>query len=292
MPCSKGSLSWNLTDEQRKCEFPEDAIGPCRRCRRSGLNCELFVSRRGRKRGTKIRRRSPSQNVQVPLTPKISENQGVDAINTPLPFPVTSHDSILDMFFNPRPDSNLLSFPFPNLGDMTESFYFDNTGCSTNAVPPPVSFIESPLQITPKSTTFEDAAYSDAGIQSLIELEIISDRESRDLIGLYWTDCHTRGPLLDPDLHTYEFLSTHTFLFNCICAVAAKFYRYKFGLAERIVEIVTSQLQHIIFNERPKIETAQGLFLLAHWHGRGTNNYSRTVMIANTVCLNVAGSDV
>jgi hypothetical protein len=157
-----------------------------------------------------------------------------------------------------------------------------NIPSDANMVP-----MEFPVQFTPTgSTPFSHSAVSAAApLQNLIGLDIVSERESHDLVELYWTHCHSRGPVLDRELHKYESLrAAHPFLFNCICAVAARFYRYNFTLSEKIIEAVTAQLQQVVFSERPKIETAQGLFLLAHWHGRGsTDNYGRAWMIANSV---------
>jgi hypothetical protein len=99
------------------------------------LQCELLTSRRGRKRGTRLQRDPPENSktsAERPAYPtdKVPEENNeiqVDPVDIENPesfnsFNSNAQDSSLDVFFNPPPDSNLLSFPFPNIGDMTESF--------------------------------------------------------------------------------------------------------------------------------------------------------------------------
>jgi hypothetical protein len=204
-----------------------------------------------------------------------------------------SYQSIFNMFLNNSRDPHLSPFPFLNLGDGRSSFSFDPTfGADPNSIPPPSQSDSAPIELATEMSAalplqFSDTSMSSTyGVKSLLEMNVISERESHDLVELYWSHCHIAGPCLDPELHSYDFLrSSHTFLFNCVCAVAAKFYRYKIGLAEKILDVVASQLQQVIFNDSPKIETAQGLFLLSHWHGKGSRTYSRTWMIASNVNL-------
>lgn len=254
---------------------------PCKRCREARLHCELLTSRRGRKPGAKIKNRKSVALVEFTdfstETPQRASPRASTPNTATMDTGSPSYQSIFSMFLNNGADAQLSPFPFFNLGDAAPSFTFEAADFATPPQQSESAAVEVP-DIIPQSSI------SPGGPSSLIDMKVISDRESRDLVELYWSHCHLAGPCLDPELHTYEYLrSNHAFLFNCVCAVAAKFYRYKIGLAEKTIDAVTSQLQQVVFFDPPKIETAQGLFLLSHWHGKGSRNYNRTWMIASSV---------